>query len=131
MESKERKFIVIAYDDELIDELMDEQFTQTLHSMEREKRFDVYRKEGLLNNHFMAAFIVNTGHEEGLEIHAINSKAMIYVFNERTRRLITILCARPQQIRRYYQQLGIRYNRIIKDLIDMAYARIHKNLNEI
>lgn len=48
------------------------------------------------------SFIVNTGHPNGFEVHTITDKAFIIIQNEQTERLVTILAARPGQIKRYW-----------------------------
>lgn len=48
------------------------------------------------------AFIVDKDHENGKEIHCITDHGVIIVYNLRTRKMVTKLIARPQQIKRYY-----------------------------
>ena len=47
------------------------------------------------------AFVVDTHHRNGLEAHIMLRSAEILIYNLRTGRLITVLFARPGQIRRY------------------------------
>ena len=49
------------------------------------------------------SFIVDTAHPNGNEVHTITDNGIIIIQNERTNRLVTILIARPNQIRRYYE----------------------------
>lgn len=53
------------------------------------------------------SFIVDTGHPNGPEIHTITEKACILIQNINTRKLITVLNARPGQITRYWHNLGL------------------------
>lgn len=50
--------------------------------------------------------VVDTGHPRGLELHVLTDSGLVLVFNERSRRLVTILIARPAQVRRYYEPFG-------------------------
>lgn len=44
------------------------------------------------------------GHPNGAEIHKITDTGIIIIFNERTGKLITKIIARPNQIRRYWEE---------------------------
>ena len=70
-----------------------------------------------------AAYLVDTGHIAGMEVHVILHNAEIHVFNVRTARRITVLFARPGQIRRY----GIDNTA----LLDRAYRNYTRGLNKI
>lgn len=50
----------------------------------------------------IARFIVDRGHENGPEIHEITDTVIINIYNERTKKLVTKLIARPGQIKRYF-----------------------------
>ena len=45
--------------------------------------------------------VVNKGHKNGNEIHIVYNNGIVKVYNERTRRFITVLIAREPQIERY------------------------------
>lgn len=47
---------------------------------------------------------VDRGHRNGAEIHVISSTAIITIYNEKTRKIITKLIAKPGQIKRYYNE---------------------------
>ena len=49
-------------------------------------------------------FIVDRGHINGREIHNITDTGLIIIQNERTQKFVTVLIARPNQIKRYYVQ---------------------------
>lgn len=51
------------------------------------------------------SFIVDTMHPNGNEIHTITDKGIIIIQNEHTKKLITILIARGQQIKRYFNNI--------------------------
>lgn len=70
-----------------------------------------------------AAYLVDTGHPAGMEVHVVCHNAEVHVFNVRTAKRITILFARPGQIRRY----GINNTA----LLDRAYRNYTRGLNKI
>ena len=80
-------------------------FTQALSTShwnnDRSARSQRYEQE--TKGEGVYSFIVDTGHPNGFEIHTITDKAFIVIQNERTKRLITILAARPGQIKRYWK----------------------------
>lgn len=49
------------------------------------------------------SFVVDKGHKDGLEIHSITDTGLIIIHNKETKKLVTKLIARPQQIERYYK----------------------------
>lgn len=50
----------------------------------------------------ICSFIVDTNHPNGYEIHTITDNGVIVIQNERTKRIVTALIARENQIRRYF-----------------------------
>ena len=50
----------------------------------------------------LASFIVDTQHPNGNELHTITDNGIVVIQNQRTKKLITTLIARPAQIKRYY-----------------------------
>lgn len=76
----------------------------------------------------VARFRVDRGHPNGAEIHEISDTGIITVYNERTGKLVTKLIARPQQIRRYYQERGLIAP---QDIVELAYQHSIKNYNNI
>lgn len=60
-------------------------------------------------------FLCDTGHKNGKELHIIYNNGVIAIYNERTKKHITDLIARPQQIKRYYEMTNTRcQNELIK-----------------
>lgn len=49
---------------------------------------------------------VDRGHKNGTEIHIITDTAIIKIYNTRTKKHITDLIARPNQIKRVYNAKG-------------------------
>jgi hypothetical protein len=61
---------------------------------------------------------VDKGHPNGAELHTITTNGIVIIRNERTKKMITKLIARPNQIRRY----GIEDKKVIE------IARKHQTL---
>ena len=75
---------------------------QTSHALKRSKRLQV--AERLIfeeSAKVVKIAVVNKGHENGNEIHLVYNNGVIKVYNERTRKFITVLIARVPQIERY------------------------------
>lgn len=53
---------------------------------------------------------IDKGHANGAELHTITTSGVIIVQNERTLKVVTVLVARPQQLKR----LGITDSRLIE-----------------
>lgn len=94
---------------------------ETLHYIERNTRMKEYKE--LMNNNFIYSFIVDKLHENGPEYHSINSNGLIYIHNARTKRLITVLHPRPTQLKRYFNELGIKVPQKINKLAQECYLR--------
>ena len=45
---------------------------------------------------------IDKGHKNGTEIHQISDTGIVIIFNKKTKKLITKLIARPNQIKRYF-----------------------------
>lgn len=79
---------------------------QTLHfKNSRIARFGRVQKE-IGFGFVIRACVVDRGHANGQEVHVITDTGIVAVFNRHTESLITILVARPQQIKRYYAPFG-------------------------
>jgi len=92
---------------------------KTEHSKEdRRARLEAYTIGAYLDG-----FEVDKGHENGTEAHIIEENGFILIFNTRTKKLITVKSGRPAQLRRYYQQLNIRYTHEVAEAIKRARIR--------
>lgn len=61
---------------------------------------------GIGLGHVVNDFVINRGHKDGPEIHILTSTGIIIVENYYTKKVVTKLIARPQQIQRYYDNIG-------------------------
>ena len=64
--------------------------------------------------------LVDTGHRAGCEVHVLTSTGIVFVFNAHSRKLITVLVARPGQVARYYEPFG-------EDVPDWLMNRAYEN----
>ena len=69
---------------------------------------------------------VDRGHKNGTEIHVVTDTAIIKIYNTRTRKHVTDLIARPNQIRRVYDAKG---QHAPKWLLDVAYENQNRGFN--
>lgn len=76
----------------------------------------------------IASFKVNRGHVGGPEAHLITNTGIIRIYNFKTKRLITKLVARPNQIRRYYEGVG---QQAPQWLVDLAYEHKKMGYHEV
>lgn len=100
---------------------------QTAHAMERMERVSAYNKAYIIDG-----FIVDKKHIGGYEVHLIDAKGYIYIYNKDSKKFITILSGRREQLERYYIDLGIEITNQAKTAIYLATRRNRRNKeNEI
>ena len=86
--------------------------SSTYHaSSERMARMDAAMRldEG---SHVDNIFVVDKGHRDGLELHVVTSRGIIYVLNKEKFEknincLVTVLIGRPNQVARLYRACGL------------------------
>lgn len=71
----------------------------TTHALERKKRIEEATDLGDMNYH--SSYLVNLGHTSGMEVHTVYTNGVIAIMNATSFKLITVLIARPGQLRRY------------------------------
>ena len=105
-----------------------EEFTacgQTSHAVNRSKRLQI--AERLIYEEsakVVKIAVVNKGHENGNEIHLVYNNGVVKVYNERTRKFITVLIARVPQIERYKIKVTKTMRNKIKSHIAKGYNNI-------
>jgi hypothetical protein len=79
------------------------------------------------------SFIVDTGHPNGNEIHTITERAEIIIQNERTKKVVTVLFARPAQVTRYWKLMNKRLPTDESFSLVQRFARnnLDRNLNNL
>lgn len=74
----------------------------TSHAVKRSKRLQVAERLIIEESAKVVKIaVVNKGHKNGNEIHLVYNNGIVKVYNERTRKFITVLIARVPQIERY------------------------------
>ena len=98
---------------------------QTSHALKRSKRLRV--AERLITEEsakVLKIAVVNKGHANGNEIHLVYNNGVVKVYNEHTKKFITVLIARVPQIERY----NIRVTKTMKHKIE---SHIKQGYNHI
>ena len=89
-----------------------------------------YKRETFINEHLCGdghvidSFVVNKGHKDGLERHDITDTGLIIVYNLESKKLVTKLIARENQVKRYYKNVDRNPPRWLLDL-----CKWHNSLN--
>ena len=98
---------------------------QTSHVVKRSKRLQV--AERLIYEEsakVLKIAVVNKGHANGSEIHIIYNNGVVKVYNERTRKFITVLIARVPQIERY----KIKVTKTMRNKIKLHIAKGYNHI---
>lgn len=69
---------------------------------------------------------IDKGHKNGAEIHTVTDSGIIKIYNAQTKRHITDLIARPNQIKRVYNSVG---KFAPQWLLDVAYDNQKRGYN--
>lgn len=70
----------------------------THHVGMRQARYELVKQ---LGGRPILSVVVDKGHENGWEVHTITDQGTVYIGNYNSRKLITFLIARPEQLKRY------------------------------
>lgn len=90
----------------------------TKHIGERETRMKIYSSIKEFGNVY-DSFIVDKNHPNGDEVHALTDTGFILIFNQRTKKFITLLHARPMQLKRYYLNLGETVPSVVEKICEL------------
>ncbi len=75
---------------------------ETKHTQERQKRIALAKQLIISESAKVIQYtICDTGHENGLEVHVVYNNGIVFVYNMKSHKLITVLIARAPQIERY------------------------------
>ena len=98
---------------------------QTSHAVNRSKRLQVAERLIIEESaKVIKIAVVNKGHKNGNEIHLVYNNGIVKVYNERTRKFITVLIARVPQIERYKIKVTRTMRNKIKSHIAKGYNQI-------
>ena len=91
---------------------------------DRQRRSQIIAQIGM--GQVVKEVTVDRDHKNGPEIHKITTTGLIVIYNKRTGIMITILIARPNQIRRYYAE-----NEAPQEIINLAFEHMRAGYNKI
>lgn len=97
----------------------------TSHALKRSKRLQIAERLIIEESaKVLKIAVVNKGHANGAEIHIVYNNGIVKIYNERTRKFITVLIARVPQIERYQ----IKVTKTMRNKIE---SHIAKGYNHI
>ena len=98
---------------------------QTSHAVNRSKRLQIAERLIIEESaKVIKIVVVNKGHENGNEIHLVYNNGVVKVYNQNTRKFITVLIARVPQIERYKIKVTKTMRNKIKSHIKQGYNNI-------
>lgn len=99
-------------------------FVKTFHfQYERNARILEFKTK-IGSGSIVASFVVDKAHINGYERHIIYDNGIILIVNERSKRIITVIIARPSQIKRYWLNMGLSFpSRLQKVLVNAEINR--------
>ena len=98
---------------------------KTSHAVNRSKRLQIAERLIIEESaKVIRIAIVNKGHKNGNEIHLVYNNGIVKVYNEHTRKFITVLIARVPQIERYKIKITKTMRNKIKSHIRQGYNHI-------
>ena len=97
----------------------------TKHTEERQKRIALAKQLIMIESAKVIQYTVcDTGHKNGLEVHVVYNNGIVFIYNMKTRKLITVLIARVPQIERYNVVVTKTMKQKIKNHIKEGYNEI-------
>ena len=98
---------------------------QTSHAVNRSKRLQIAERLIIEESaKVLKIAIVNKGHKNGNEIHIVYNNGVVKVYNENTRKFITVLIARVPQVERYKIKVTKTMRNKIKSHVKKGYNQI-------
>ena len=98
---------------------------RTSHAVNRSKRLQIAERLIIEESaKVLKIAVVNKGHKNGEEVHIVYNNGIVKVYNERTRKFITVLIARVPQIERYKIKVTKTMRNKIKSHIAKGYNNI-------
>ena len=98
---------------------------QTSHAVNRSKRLQVAERLIIEESaKVLKIAVVNKGHKNGNEIHIVYNNRVVKIYNENTRKFITVLIARVPQVERYKIKVTRTMRNKIKSHIKQGYNHI-------
>ena len=98
---------------------------QTSHAVNRSKRLQIAERLIIEESAKVVKIaVVNKGHANGEEVHLVYNNGVVKVYNEHTRKFITVLIARAPQIERYKVKITKTMRKKINLHIKQGYNHI-------
>ena len=98
---------------------------KTSHAVNRSKRLQIAERLIIEESAKVVKIaIVNKGHKNGNEIHLVYNNGVVKVYNENTRKFITVLIARVPQVERY----KIKVTRTMRKKINLHIKQGYNNI---
>ena len=98
---------------------------QTSHALKRSKRLQVAERLIIEESaKVIRIAVVNKGHANGNEIHIIYNNGIVKIYNEHTRKFITVLIARVPQVERYNIKVTKAMRKKIESHVKNGYNHI-------
>ena len=98
---------------------------KTSHAVKRSKRLQIAERLIIEESAKVCKIaVVDKGHKNGNEVHIVYNNGIVKVYNERTRRFITVLIARVPQIERYKIKITKTMRNKIKSHVAKGYNQI-------
>ena len=97
----------------------------TSHALKRSKRLQIAERLIIEESAKVVKIaVVDKGHDNGNEIHIVYNNGVVKVYNERTRKFITVLIARVPQVERYKVKITKTMRKKINLHIKQGYNQI-------
>ena len=97
----------------------------TSHGVKRSKRLQVAERLIIEESAKVCKIaVVNKGHKNGEEIHLVYNNGVVKIYNEHTRKFITVLIARVPQVERYKVKVTKTMRKKINLHIEQGYNNI-------
>ena len=98
---------------------------QTSHAVKRSKRLQVAERLIIEESaKVLKIAVVDKGHANGEEVHVVYNNGVVKVYNEHTKKFITVLIARVPQIERYNVKVTKAMRKKINTHIKQGYNHI-------
>jgi hypothetical protein len=91
---------------------------------DRQKRSRIIAQIGM--GQVIKEVTIDRGHRNGPEVHKITTTGLVIIYNQRTGIMVTVLIARPNQIKRYYAE-----NEAPQAIINLAIEHMRAGYNKI
>ena len=97
----------------------------TTHGVNRSKRLQVAERLIIQESaKVIKIALVDKGHENGKEVHMVYNNGVVKIYNQNTRKFITVLIARVPQIERYKVKVTKAMRKKIETHIARGYNHI-------